>query len=398
MTAGKEEDARRSCKLYDHLQHVKDPRKRERCTHLLYDMLVLTVLAVICGADSFVMVETFGREKEEFLRTFLKLAGGIPSHDTLSRVFSRLNPEGLQRCLISWSQALRESIPQAPEPIPSEVVALDGKTLRRSFDKAAKKAALHLVSAFATTHGLVLGQVGSLAKKNEVAAIRTLLELLDIQGSIVTIDAAGTQKSIAKQILERGADFVLALKANHKTLHTQVITRFKRLREGVQAPFLPFVHAIHHEVDKAHGRIEERRMIAMDVTEWVTRKSHGAWAGLVRSIVCVESTRTIKGKVSTEKRFYLSSVSYDAVERIAHAIRSHWGIENQLHWVLDMTFDQDRLRARKDHAPENFAILQSLALNILRQHPDPKTSLKQRRAKAGWNDRYLLDVLGLHVQ
>jgi len=373
------------------MQHIKDPRKQELVVHLLYDILVITVLAVICGANTFVMVETFAEDKEDFLRTFLRLPGGIPSHDTIGRVFSRLHPAGLQKCLISWSQALRASIP-------SEVVAIDGKTLRRSFDKAAQKTALHMVSAFAAANQLVLGQMSSLAKKNEVAAIRALLPLLDLQGSIVTIDAGGTQKSIAKLILACGADFVLALKANHKNLFHQVIERFNRLHQNVGAPFVPILHKIHTEVDKAHGRIEERKVTVMDVTDWITKKSHGAWYGLIKSVVCVESTRILGAKTSIEKRFYISSLPYEQVMRIANAIRVHWSVENQLHWVLDVTFDQDRSRVRKDNAPENFAIAQSLGLNFLKTFSDPKKSIPQKRFKALSNNRYLLNIIGFSMQ
>jgi predicted transposase YbfD/YdcC len=387
-TAGRPEGL---CNLYAHMQHIQDPRRIEQCVHLLYDILVITVLAVICGANTFVMVETFAEDKEDFLRTFLRLGGGIPSHDTIGRVFSKLDPQGLQKCLISWSQALRASIP-------SEVVAIDGKTLRRSFDKAAKKTALHMVSAFAASNQIVLGQMSSLAKKNEVATIRALLPLLDIKGSIVTIDAAGTQKSIAKLILSCGADFVLALKANHKNLFHQVIERFNRLAHGLRAPFVPILHAIDVQVDKAHGRIEERKVIAMDVTDWITKKSHGAWYGLIKSVVCVESTRILADKSSTEKRFYISSLPFDQVARIANAIRSHWSVENQLHWVLDVSFDQDRSRLRKDHAPENFSIAQALGLNFLKTFNDPKKSIPQKRFKALSNNHYLLNIIGFPMQ
>ncbi len=356
--------------------------------HLLYDILVIIVLGFICVANSLVMVETWAKEKEDFLRTFLRLPHGIPSHDTMSRLLARLDTEQLKQCLIRWSDALRTSASDG-------VIAIDGKTLRKTFDEAAKRVAIHMVSAFCSTEHLVLGQIRTLAKKNEVAAIQALLPLLDIKGSIVTIDAMGRQKSIAKLILKQGGDFVLALKANHKRLHRKVIQQFERLNTGFKPPSRASLFACHQAYDKAHGRIEHRKVTAMDVQDWLTEKTYGAWASVVCSVVRVESTRTLKGKTTTELRYYLSSLTYDHVIRIAQAIRSHWSIENQLHWVLDVTFDQDRARLRKDHAPENPAMMQSMSLNMLRQHIDPKSpraSLPQKQLKAMCNDRYLLEI------
>ncbi len=315
---------RMNCPLMQHLSYVDDPRHPKLRVHLLYDILVIIVLGLVCGAKSLVLVETWAREKEAFLRTFLRLPGGIPSHDTLSRVLSMLQPSELQKCLVHWSEALRTRAGQG-------VIAIDGKTLRRTFDRAAQKSALHLVSAFCTAEHLVLGQMGSEAKKNEVAAIQALLPLLDIRGSLVTMDAMGCQKSIAAQIRQQGGDFLLALKSNHKTLYRQVGKRFDKLTEGCfKPPFHPARFAVHQcPSAKAHGRMEQSTVTAMDVTGWLTDKSHGLWAKLVTSVIQIKSVRTTGHKTTTELRYYLCSLPFEQVERIAGAIRSHWAVEQK---------------------------------------------------------------------
>ena len=377
-------DERPPTSVSTHFATLTDPRIDRTKAHLLVDIVTIALCAVICGADDWVAVETFGRAKQAWLRTFLALPGGIPSHDTFGRVFARLDPDEFRRCFLSWVRAVVGD----PDP---QVVAIDGKTSRRSHDRQAGKGALHLVSAWASASGLVLGQVATADKSNEITAIPVLLRLLALEGCTVTIDALGCQTAIAAQVVEQGAAYVLALKDNHPTLHAKVRRVLADARAAVDTPLGPTALDTTRTVDKGHGRLEIRRCWALgDPEDLAYVDPAGAWAGL-RSVALVEAERRIGDTVSTEARYYLSSLPPDAAA-IAAAVRAHWGIENGLHWTLDVTFREDDSRVRIDHAPQNFAVLRHLALNLLRQ--DPTTgSLATKRFRAALNDTYLRSIL-----
>jgi predicted transposase YbfD/YdcC len=371
--------------LWEPFASLTDPRRDHLKAHRLVDILTIALCGVICGADGWSAIETFGREKERWLRTFLALPGGIPSHDTFGRVFARLDPEEFRRCFLTWVRA----VVGEPEP---QVVAIDGKTSRRSYDRGTGQEALHLVSAWATTSGLVLGQVATDAKSNEITAIPVLLKLLDLEGATVTTDAMGCQTAIATQIVEQGADYVLALKDNHEKLHDRVTRAFADAdaAAGTTLPLGDLPADI--TTDKGHGRREQRRCRAIGDPAYLAYiDPDHAWPAL-QSVVCIESTRRIGEAVSLEARHYLSSLPADATA-LSAAIRSHWGIENRLHWVLDVTFHEDDSRVRVGHAPENFAILRHLALNLLRQDRSSKGSVPTKRFRAALNDRYLRSLL-----
>jgi len=309
--------------LLDQLKQVKDPRIDRTKRHLLSDILAIAICAVICGADEWTEMEAFGKAKQAWFKSFLALPNGIPSHDTLARVFARLDPLALQQCFVAWIQGLSQQLA-------GSVVAIDGKTVRHSFDRAAGKAAIHMVSAWASGHHLVLGQVKVDDKSNEIVAIPQLLEMLELGGTIVTIDAMGCQKEIAARIHGQGADYVLALKGNQGTLHQDVELFFQ---DAQKIRFRQLPHSFHSSVEKDHGRIETRRVWAVDDIEWLAEKSR--WRGL-QSIVSVEAERWIDGRTTQETRYFISSLPADA-PLLARAIRSHWGIENSLHWILDVS-------------------------------------------------------------
>jgi predicted transposase YbfD/YdcC len=358
----------------------------ERCKiHPLVEIVTIALCGVICGADDWVAIEAFGQEKEAWLRTFLALPGGIPSHDTFGRVFARLDPDEFRGCFVAWVRAV---VGQVGE----QVVAIDGKALRGSHDRAAGKAALHLVSAWATASGLVLGQVATDARSNEITAIPLLLRLLDLEGATVTIDGMGCQTAIAAQLVERGADYVLALKDNHPALRERVRLAFADARDAVGTT-LPLADLMPHTTtDKNHGRLEARRCLAIGDPAYLAYIDPDHRWPRLRSIVLIESTRRVGATVSTEARHYLSSLPADAAH-LAETIRSHWGIENRLHWVLDVTFREDHSRVRDGHAPENLAILRHFALNLLRRDHSVRGSVATKRLRAALNDHYLRSLL-----
>jgi len=366
--------------LAHHFADLTDPRVDRTKLHDLLDIVTIAICAVVAGADAWEHIEQFARAKQDWLKSFLALPNGIPSHDTIARVFARLDPDEFQRCFLRWVGALQEATER-------RVIAIDGKTLRRSFDRAKGKSALHLVHAWATANHLLLGQVAVDEKSNEITAIPELLRMLEVSGAIVTIDAMGCQKEIARIAREEGADYLLALKGNHEHLHGQVVAFWEEAyRRGFKGDG---VMTYHRQWNAGHGRFEVRRCWATSDLSWLEGREE--WDGL-RSVVFVESERFVGGSLAVEERYYLSSLPADA-KLLNEVIRSHWAVENSLHWVLDVTFGEDRSRIRKGNAPENFGLLRRLALCLLKQEATSRRSIKGKRLRASWDEGYLLQVL-----
>jgi len=368
--------------LAEHFSTLEDPRADFGKRHLLLDIIVIAICAVICGADNWVEVELFGRSKEQWLRTFLKLPHGIPSHDTFGRVFRLLDPEQFQRCFRSWTYAVQRVTK-------GQVVAVDGKTLRRSHDRTLGKAAIQMVSAWATANRLVLGQVKVDDQSNEITAIPELLEVLDIAGCIVTVDAIACQREIAEKIVDRKADYVLALKANQGNLFREVADLFAYAEE---IGFRDVEHDFHQTVDKGHGRIEIRRCWTITESDFLDYVRQFADWPKLNAIVKVHAERRVGEEVTRKARYYITSLGNDA-QQVLDAVRGHWKIENQVHWVLDVVFREDDSRIRKGNGAQNFAILRHVALNLLHQEKTIKVGIKAKRLKAALDEKYLLKVL-----
>ncbi|NJL89078.1 MAG: ISAs1 family transposase [Coleofasciculaceae cyanobacterium SM2_1_6] len=365
--------------LVEHFSNVKDPRAKHSIAHPLIDIVSITICAVICGANSWSEVESYGRAKQEWLSKFLALPNGIPSHDTFERLFARLKPQELQQCFLNWVQAVFQTTV-------GQVIAIDGKTLRGAYERGEERGMIHMVSAWATQNHLVLGQCKVAEKSNEITAIPELLKMLKLEGGIVSIDAMGCQTKIAETIINQGGDYVLALKANQGNLHEDVTQLFKLAH---QQNFKDIEHDFSQTIDKGHGRIEIRKYWLMGQTQYLLGAEN--WRGL-QSIGCVESERRINGKSTIERRYYLLSIPVNA-QLFARAVRSHWGIENQLHWILDVGFREDESRACQGNSAENMAVVRHIAVNLLSQEKSVKVGVKAKRLRAGWDDDYLLKVL-----
>ena len=361
--------------LPEHFRDLPDPRMKRTRRHELIDILVIAICTLLCGGEGFNDMEDFGRAKADWFRTFLTLPNGIPTHDTFNRVLAALDPARFLECFLAWTQSLRQVVSE-------EIVALDGKALRRAVTTGGIP---YVVSAWAVRNGLVLGQLRVNEKSNEITAVPQLLRALDLAGCIVTLDAMGCQKKIAKEIIEADADYVLALKGNQETVHEEVRTF---LDDAILQD--PETLAYTETIEKDHGRIETRRYWQSDRLAWFADRNK--WEGL-QTVGVVEAIRDIKGQGQPERRYFLSSLALDA-PRFARAVRSHWGVENQLHWVLDVQFGEDQSRARSGHAAENLATLRRLALNLLTRDSTKKRGIRGKQKNAGWDHRYLLHLLG----
>lgn len=364
-----------------HFHDIDDQRIERTKFHLLHDILVISICAVICGADGPSSIEQYALAKQDWLNTFLKLPNGIPSHDTIGRVMAQIDPQQFQTCFMRWIQDICHLLP-------GEVVPIDGKTLRRSFDTELDQGPIHIVSAWATTNRLVLGQIKVDEKSNEITAIPELIDALDLTDCVVTIDAMGCQKQIASRIRAKGAHYILALKKNQGALYSDVHELFHQLRRD-QAPDETL--DAYEMTDQGHGRHEIRRYWTTDTLDRVSTRAQ--WSDL-QAVGMVESERTLAGETTVESRYYILSLPSNA-QTFGNAVRAHWGIENSVHWVLDVTFREDESRIRMGHGPENFAILRHIAINLLREETSFKGSIKTKRLKCGWNDAYLSKVLNM---
>ena len=368
--------------IMDHFERLDDPRIERAKRHQLLDIIVITLCAVICGADNWVEIAEFGKAREDWFRRFLRLPNGIPSHDTFGRVFAMLDPEQFSACFMDWVRSVSELAE-------GEVVAIDGKTLRGCHDRANGRGALHMVSAWATENRMVLGQTRTEAHSNEITAIPELLRMLELKGCLVTIDAMGCQKDIARQVVQGDADYLLAVKANQGELHENIKDLFAC---GERSGWEGMAYSHHDQVSKDHGRLERRECwVITDPEELAYVDPQRQWANL-GAVARVSYRRDAAAGLPTDTRYYICSYPADAATLLA-AARSHWNIENGLHWVLDVAFDEDHSRVRTGHADQNLAVIRHLALNLLKQERSAKVGIKAKRKKAGWDFDYLIKVL-----
>lgn len=375
----------------EYFSHIDDPREKNKIDHLLEEVLFITVLAVIAGADDFNEIARYCKMKYNWLSAFLKLPGGIPSHDTFNRVLCIIDAEQFQQSFINWIGDIRTGLnkndDKAEEP-EKDVISVDGKTVRRSKDESQGKKAIHMVSAFSSEFGLVLGQKKCFEKSNEITAIPALLTMLLIKDSVITIDAMGCQKKIAEKIIKKEADYILAVKGNQANLYKEIIDIFDKVKTP---EFKHYIYQTKTVTDKDHGRIETRECITINNLDWLFDIHQ--WKG-VKSIAKVTATvhHQASGKETTEERYYISSLTGNA-DFINRAVRKHWHIENKLHWVLDVIFKEDYSRVRTGNGAENLTTIRKIALNTIKRDKSVKTSIKNKRKMCGWDDNYALNIL-----
>lgn len=358
-----------------HFANVDDPRKYN-VRHNLIDIITIAICAITCGAQSWIEVEQYALSKYDWLKQFLELPGKTPSHDTFGRVFSMLDPKQFNEAFSLWWQSIKTLFRK-------DQIAIDGKTLRASHDKASGKGAIHIVSAWAVENGLVLGQIKTNEKSNEITAIPELIKQIELEGKTVSIDAMGCQKAIARLIIEKKGDYVFSLKGNQSNLHEQIQLFFQDTTND------PSEFNRFESIDGDHGRVETRRYTISDDIDWLYGKEY--WPG-IKTIIMVQRERDINNKLSSETSYYISSLENNP-DMISSGIRNHWHIENKLHWVLDVSFNEDKCRVRKDHAPENMAILRHIALNLLKQEKTFKGSIQTKKMKAAWDNDYMIKIL-----
>lgn len=373
--------AKRVQPMSECFSEIEDPRSEQARLHELTDILCLAVLAVIAGAEGWEDIEEFGKQKQSWLKRFLRLPNGVPSHDTISRVFRQIKPQMFQEGFTRWIESLHQELGL-------KLVAIDGKTLRRSHDRQTMKSALHSVCAWSVQNHVMLGQQACEEKSNEITAIPELLKLLELKGAIVTIDAMGCQKEIAREIVEGGGDYVLAVKENQPKLHAAIAEHFDQLHE---TEFAGSDCRSQTTKEKGHGRVEQRYYYHAPLPESL-RSFVREWQGLTTIGQAISITWR-DGKEVTDVRYYISSLCL-GVKRFAQAVRGHWGIENSLHWVLDVTMNEDQSRIRKDHGPENFALLRRFAVSLVKQDTSPG-SIKKKRKRAAWNNNALAKIARL---
>jgi predicted transposase YbfD/YdcC len=365
--------------LLDHFSIIEDTRDEQKRRHLLIDAIMISIAAVLCGADGWTEIEEFGKAKEEWFRRFLKLPFGIPSHDTLGRIFAVLCPEVFERSFRAWVASVREVCGE-------DVIAIDGKSLRRSHNRKKGLGPLHMVSAWSTANGLVLAQQATEAKSNEITAIPKVLEVLELKGCIVTLDAMGCQKAIAEQIVARGGEYVLALKGNQSKLAEAVEELFT---DADAAEYVGWPMDCYETSERGHGRVETRRYWTLTAVDKIPQASE--WPHL-NMVGMVQSERQVEGKTTRETRFYIASTGGDA-KRFAWAVRNHWGIENGLHWCLDIAFREDESRIRNRQAASNLAVMRHITLGLLKKDKTIKRGIKTKRLVAGWDEGYLAKLL-----
>ena len=360
---------------------LPDPRKQRNQHYPLIDIISVVIMGIICAADDFVAAYRWAFHRTEWLQSMGLCLNGVPSHDTMNRVFRLLDPKIFNECFMQWVREIAATV--------EGVIAVDGKTLCNSGDAFREKNPLHIVHAFAAENNVLLGQLATDAKSNEITAIPELLKMLTIKGNVITIDAMGCQKEIVTQIREQEGDYVIALKGNQGTLHDEAENFFQQaMKVKPTESGCDFVSSI----EKNRGRIEERQVWTCSL-EWLSTEQLENWVDL-KTLICVRSTRTHKGKTTQEIRYYISSLASKA-QRLAEIVRAHWGVENKLHWHLDVSFGEDLCKIRTDHAAENFSLVKKMALNLLKADTSEKLGVPNKRKLAGWSPEYLLKILGV---